>query len=95
MQRRTRSTVALTLSVGVAAAPLAGQSRTAAPAGFAGCYTLSLGAWTPRLVATRATTRSRQLCTSTHYRSSTLAGSCDLTVRTHTAAGFPGRRGGS
>jgi hypothetical protein len=46
MHRRTRSTVALTLSVGVAAAPLAGQSRTAAPAGFAGCYTLSLGAWT-------------------------------------------------
>ena len=45
MQRRTRSTVALALSLGFGSFPLRGQSRTPAPAYVAGCYALTLEPW--------------------------------------------------
>jgi len=45
MQRRTRSTVTLALSLGVATVPLRGQSRTPPPVDFAGCYALTLEPW--------------------------------------------------
>jgi hypothetical protein len=45
MQRQTRSTLALTLSLGAWTVPLRGQSRTPAPANFAGCYALTLEPW--------------------------------------------------